>query len=96
MNAIFTFIIEHVFSWMKILFGFLVFDMIFRFIVTVGWLEELSIFIWYVLNLAMFKIFPEVAIVWVLNIFTLVISVEVLWLILGHRHKPNHHNEEKK
>lgn len=98
MNAIFSFIMDHVFSWLKILFGFLVFDLIFRIFVSSEWLGQFQEVGIYMMQNSVFKMVPEVGVVFMLNIFNFLMSVAVLFKILGHKHQPNlgkPHNDQK-
>jgi hypothetical protein len=94
MNAIFTFVLDHAFSWLKILIVFVILDFIFRSVVAIGWLDGILSFAWYMENVALFKIFPEIAITYVVNMFMLVISVEVLFLVFGRKHLPANPHEQ--
>lgn len=88
MNAIFSYIVNHAYSWLKILFFFTMFDLVFRALVATVWLDGLLKLIWYIENLAVFKLFPEEAMVFMTNVFMLAISIEIIILLFGRHDAP--------
>jgi len=97
MNAILSFILEHAYRWLKILLIFFVADQVFRVFVASGWLTDVQHFIWYLANISFYKLMPEVAVVYVLNVFMFFVSIELLYLVFGKKHATEaHHTEEKK
>lgn len=84
-----SYILEHALTWLKYLLYFLIFDELFRVIVSSGNLNSIKIMALYMQNLSTFRLFPEAAVLYMTNTFLGFISLEVLVMVLGHRHLPN-------
>lgn len=89
-----TSIIGEALIWLKYLLYFLIFDTLFR-TVAGPFLIGLKSFVIYVLNLGYFRLFPEAAIVYIANCFIFMITVEILFLVLGRYHQPNPHGHHQ-
>jgi len=95
MTAIFAYILAHAFTWLRKLAVLLVFDSLFRAFLIAGFLDPVLKIAWYVQNNSLFRIIPENGIVWTLNVFSFLISVEVILYIIGREHLPNNSHASK-
>lgn len=83
-SVVYSFVMHHIFEWLKVIFVFFVIDSIFRALVLTGWLNPLATFIIFLETKGVFPLVPESGITWVVGMFTFWLSVECLWLIFGN------------
>lgn len=89
-----SWLLGHGLRWMYLLLGFIVVEAVFRVVVAKQWLNGLSELIIYLQNIALFKMIPEIGIVWILNAFMFMMSLEMLWMVIEHKHQSKSHEHD--
>lgn len=88
-----SYIMEHLFTWLKYLLYFLIFDFMFRIVVYAGLLNFTKILgIWF-LNIGLFGLLPEASVLFIVNCFIFLMTYEVLSMVIGKHHQPSHQNK---